>query len=53
VNVTGADTGCASGNNPYTDGTAGSPLAGRGAAEYERQDAIALAERATGRTQSP
>ena len=41
------------GNNPHTDGTAGSLVAGRGAAEYEQRDAIDLAERATGRSLSP
>jgi tetratricopeptide (TPR) repeat protein len=41
------------GNNPRTDGTAGSLIAGRGSAEYERQDAIDLAERATGRVLTP
>ena len=41
------------GNNPLTDGTAGSLVAGRGAAEYEQRDAIELAERATGRSLSP
>ena len=41
------------GNNPHTDGTAGSLVAGRGAAEYEQRDAIELAERATGRPLSP
>ncbi|MDR1990778.1 MAG: tetratricopeptide repeat protein, partial [Acidobacteriaceae bacterium] len=41
------------GNNPYTDGTAGSLIAGRGSPEYERQDAIDLAERAAGRTLTP
>ncbi len=41
------------GNNARTDGTAGSLVGGRGSAEYERQDAIDLAERATGRTLSP
>jgi Flp pilus assembly protein TadD len=41
------------GNNARTDGTAGSLVAGRGSSEYERQDAIDLAERATGRTLTP
>jgi tetratricopeptide (TPR) repeat protein len=41
------------GNNPRTDGTAGSLIAGRGSSEYERQDAIDLAERASGRHLSP
>jgi tetratricopeptide (TPR) repeat protein len=41
------------GNNPRTDGTAGSLVGGRGSAEYERQDAIDLAERATGRRLTP
>jgi tetratricopeptide (TPR) repeat protein len=41
------------GNNPYTDGTAGSLIAGRGSPEYERTDAVALAERAEGRTLTP
>ena len=41
------------GNNPRTDGTAGSLLAGRGSAEYERRDATDLAERAMGRTLTP
>ena len=41
------------GNNPFTDGTAGSLIAGRGSVEFERQDAVTLAERATGRTLTP
>ena len=41
------------GNNPFTDGTAGSLIAGRGSVEFERQDAMALAERASGRTLTP
>jgi Flp pilus assembly protein TadD/4-amino-4-deoxy-L-arabinose transferase-like glycosyltransferase len=41
------------GNNPSTDGTAGSLIAGRGSAEYEQRDAIELAERASGRSLSP
>ena len=41
------------GNNPRTDGTAGSLIAGRGSSEYERQDAIDIAERATGRHLTP
>ena len=41
------------GNNARTDGTAGSLIAGRGAAEYERQDAVELAERAEGRALTP
>jgi len=41
------------GNNARTDGTAGSLIGGRGSSEYERRDAIDLAERATGRTLTP
>ena len=41
------------GNNPSTDGTAGSLIAGRGSAEYEQRDAVELAERASGRSLSP
>jgi tetratricopeptide (TPR) repeat protein len=41
------------GNNARTDGTAGSLIAGRGSSEYERQDAIDMAERATGRHLTP
>jgi tetratricopeptide (TPR) repeat protein len=41
------------GNNARTDGTAGSLIGGRGSSEYERQDAIDLAERATGRRLTP
>ena len=41
------------GNNARTDGTAGALIAGRGTAEYERQDAVDLAERAAGRTLTP
>jgi tetratricopeptide (TPR) repeat protein len=41
------------GNNARTDGTAGSLIGGRGSSEYERQDAIDIAERATGRTLTP
>jgi tetratricopeptide (TPR) repeat protein len=41
------------GNNARTDGTAGSLIAGRGSSEYERQDAIDIAERATGRHLTP
>ncbi len=41
------------GNNPFTDGTAGSLIAGRGSVEFERQDAVALAERASGRALTP
>jgi tetratricopeptide (TPR) repeat protein len=41
------------GNNAFTDGTAGSLIAGRGSSEYERQDAIDIAERAAGRTLTP
>lgn len=41
------------GNNPYTDGTAGSLIAGRGSAEYERQDATDIAERAAGHPLTP
>jgi tetratricopeptide (TPR) repeat protein len=41
------------GNNARTDGTAGSLIEGRGSSEYERQDAIDLAERATGRRLTP
>jgi tetratricopeptide (TPR) repeat protein len=41
------------GNNARTDGTAGSLIAGRGSSEYERQDAIDIAERATGRRLTP
>jgi tetratricopeptide (TPR) repeat protein len=41
------------GNNPRTDGTAGSLITGRGSAEYERRDAIEIAERATGRPLTP
>jgi tetratricopeptide (TPR) repeat protein len=41
------------GNNPFTDGTASSMRGGRGSAEYERQDAVELAQAATGRTLTP
>jgi tetratricopeptide (TPR) repeat protein len=41
------------GNNARTDGTAGSLISGRGSSEYERQDAIDLAERASGRRLTP
>jgi tetratricopeptide (TPR) repeat protein len=41
------------GNNARTDGTAGSLIGGRGSSEYERQDAIDLAERAAGRRLTP
>jgi tetratricopeptide (TPR) repeat protein len=41
------------GNNPSADGTYQSLRFGRGAPEYERQDATELAERALGRTLSP
>ena len=41
------------GNNARTDGSAGSLIGGRGSSEYERQDAIDLAERATGRRLTP
>jgi tetratricopeptide (TPR) repeat protein len=41
------------GNNPAADGTYQSLRFGRGAPEYERQDATELAERALGRTLTP
>jgi tetratricopeptide (TPR) repeat protein len=41
------------GNNPSADGTYQSLRFGRGAPEYERQDATELAERTIGRTLSP
>jgi tetratricopeptide (TPR) repeat protein len=41
------------GNNEKADGTAMSLRRGRGSPEYERQDAIDLAERARGRTLTP
>ena len=41
------------GNNPHADGTYLSLRFGRGAPEFERQDATELAERALGRTLSP
>jgi tetratricopeptide (TPR) repeat protein len=41
------------GNNPIADGTYQSLRFGRGAPEYERQDATELAERALGRKLSP
>src|SRR5262249_41588941 len=41
------------GNNPRADGTYQSLRFGRGAPEYERQDATELAERAVGRQLSP
>jgi tetratricopeptide (TPR) repeat protein len=41
------------GNNPRSNGTYQSLRYGRGAPEYERQDATELAERATGRTLTP
>jgi tetratricopeptide (TPR) repeat protein len=41
------------GNNPNADGTYASLRFGRGAPEYERQDATELAEHATGRTLTP
>ena len=41
------------GNNTYADGTAQSLRVGRGSAEYERQDAIELAEHAMERRLTP
>jgi tetratricopeptide (TPR) repeat protein/4-amino-4-deoxy-L-arabinose transferase-like glycosyltransferase len=41
------------GNNPNADGTAQSLRVGRGSAEYERQDAVELAEQALGRRLTP
>jgi tetratricopeptide (TPR) repeat protein len=41
------------GNNPHADGTYQSLRYGRGAPEYERQDATELAEHALGRTLTP
>jgi len=41
------------GNNPQSDGTYQSLRFGRGAPEYERQDATELAERAMGRSLAP
>jgi tetratricopeptide (TPR) repeat protein len=41
------------GNNPSADGTYMSLRFGRGAPEYERQDATELADHATGRTLTP
>ena len=41
------------GNNPGADGTYRSLRYGRGSPEYERQDAVELAERATGRRLTP
>ena len=41
------------GNNPQSDGTYSSLRPGRGAPEYERQDATELAERAVGRSLTP
>ena len=41
------------GNNPATDGTYMALRSGRGAPEYERQDATELAEHAVGRTLTP
>ena len=41
------------GNNPTSDGTYSSLRFGRGAPEYERQDATELAEHALGRTLTP
>jgi len=41
------------GNNPQSDGTYQSLRFGRGAPEYERQDATELAEHALGRTLTP
>lgn len=41
------------GNNPASDGTYMALRAGRGAPEFERQDAIDLAQQATGRTLTP
>ncbi len=41
------------GNNPGADGTYASLRFGRGAPEYERQDATDLAQRAAGRTLTP
>jgi tetratricopeptide (TPR) repeat protein len=41
------------GNNPNADGTAGFLRQGRGAVEYERQDATDLAQAAEGRTLTP
>jgi len=41
------------GNNPKADGTYASLRYGRGAPEYERQDATEIAERAVGRPLSP
>ena len=41
------------GNNPLSDGTYMSLRAGRGAPEFERQDALDLAQQATGRVLTP
>ncbi len=41
------------GNNPDSDGTYRALRPGRGAPEYERQDAVELAEQALGRTLTP
>ena len=41
------------GNNPLADGTYMSLRAGRGDPEFERQDAVDLAQQATGRTLTP
>jgi tetratricopeptide (TPR) repeat protein len=41
------------GNNPLADGTEASLRAGRGTAEYEREDATQLAEYASGRRLTP
>ena len=41
------------GNNPLADGTEASLRAGRGTAEYEREDATQLAEYASGRKLTP
>ena len=41
------------GNNAHADGTAQSLRVGRGSAEYERQDAVELAEHALGRRLTP
>jgi len=41
------------GNNEHADGTAMSLRAGRGSPEYERQDAIDIAEQARGRALTP
>ena len=41
------------GNNPHADGTYGALREGRGSPEYERQDAIEIAEAAAGRRLTP